>query len=37
MERWEKGERGWEKGGGKMRETGDKRKKGQKGEREWEK
>jgi hypothetical protein len=32
-ERWEKGERGWEKGGGKMRETGDKGKKWEKGER----
>ena len=40
------GERGWEKCGGKMRETGDKGKKGEKGERsrgrekgeeEWEK
>jgi hypothetical protein len=36
-ERWEKGERGWEKGGEKMREKGDKGKKGEKGEREWEK
>jgi hypothetical protein len=35
-EGWKNGER-WEKGGEKMRETGDKGKKGEKGEREWEK